>query len=108
LTALPVDFAISPQDLRLETTADGVRDGSVEVTVIAYDRDGKALGVVTKKSEIALKPDVYADLMRVGLQVHKEIDLPGGEVYLRTGVGNLNSCKAGTLGIALGGGAAAQ
>jgi VWFA-related protein len=98
-----LDFAISPQDLRLETTADGVRHGSVEVTVIAYDRDGKALGLVSKKSEIALKPDVYTDLMRVGLQVHKEIDVPGGEVYLRTGVYDLNSSKAGTLGIALGG-----
>jgi VWFA-related protein len=103
-----LDFAISPQDLRLETTADGVRHGGVEVTVIAYDRDGKALGVVSKKSEIALKPDVYMDLMRVGLQVHKEIDVPGGEVYLRTGVYDLNSSKAGTLGIALGGGAGAQ
>ena len=102
-----LDFAISPQDLRLETTADGVRHGGVEVTVIAYDREGKALGVVSKKSEIALKPDVYADLMRVGLQVHKEIDVPGGQVYLRTGVYDLNSSKAGTLGIALGGGAGA-
>ena len=71
------------------------------MTVIAYDRDGKALGVVSKKSEIALKPDVYMDLMRVGLQVHKEIDVPGGEVYLRTGVYDLNSSKAGTLGVAL-------
>jgi VWFA-related protein len=102
-----LDFAISPQDLRLETTSDGVRHGGVEVTVIAYDRDGKALSVVSKKSEIALKPDVYMDLMRVGLQVHKEIDVPGGEVYLRTGVYDLNSSKAGTLGIALGGRAAA-
>jgi VWFA-related protein len=103
-----LDFAISPQDLRLETTADGVRHGGIEVTVIAYDRDGNALGVVSKKSEIALKPDVYMDLMRVGLQVHKEIDVPGGEVYLRTGVYDLNSSKAGTLGIALGGVAGAQ
>jgi hypothetical protein len=64
--------------------------------------------VVSEKSEIALKPDVYADLMRVGLQVHKEIDVPGGEVYLRTGLYDLNSSKAGTLGIALGGLAGAQ
>ena len=85
------------------------RDGETagrRVTVIAYDCDGKALGVVSKKSEIALKPAVL-DLMRVGLQVHEEVHLPGGKVYLRTGVYDLNSSKAGTLGIALGGGTAA-
>jgi hypothetical protein len=44
---------------------------------------------------------VYEELQRVGLQVHQEIDVPAGEIYLRTGVYDLNSGKAGTLGIAL-------
>jgi hypothetical protein len=38
-----VDFAISPQDVKLETSVGGVRSGSIEVAVIAYDYDGKVL-----------------------------------------------------------------
>jgi VWFA-related protein len=96
-----LDFAIAVQDLKLETGADGTRRGNIEVQIIAYDRDGKPLNLVRKKSEIVLPAKVYADLEEFGLQVHKEIDVPPGEAYLRTGVYDLNSSKAGTLGIAL-------
>jgi VWFA-related protein len=97
-----LDFAIAVQDLKLETGADGTRRGGIEVQVIAYDRDGKPLNLVRKKSDIVLSAKVFAELQEFGLQVHKEIDVPGGEVYLRTGVYDLNSNKAGTLGIAVG------
>jgi hypothetical protein len=89
------------QDLRLEMAADGKRRGNVEVRLIAYDRDGKPLNMVSKKNGIVVAQQVYEELQRVGLQVHQEIDVPAGEVYLRTGVFDLNSGKAGTLGIAL-------
>jgi VWFA-related protein len=96
-----LDFAIAVQDLKLETAADGKRRGNVEVRLIAYDRDGKPLNMVSKKSGIVVVQQVYEELRRVGLQVHQEIDVPAGEVYLRTGVYDLNSGKAGTLGIEL-------
>jgi hypothetical protein len=35
-----VDFAVSPQDLELENSADGVRRGNIEVMLVAYDREG--------------------------------------------------------------------
>jgi VWFA-related protein len=96
-----LNFAIAVQDLKLETGVDGMRRGDIEVQIIAYDRDGKPLNIVRKKSEIALPAKVYADLEGFGLQVHKEIDVPRGASYLRTGIYDLNSSKAGTLGIAL-------
>jgi hypothetical protein len=37
----------------------------------------------------------------VGLQLHKEIDVPAGEIYLRTGIYDLNASTAGTLGVPL-------
>ncbi len=46
---------------------------------------------------------MYAEVMRVGLQMHREMDVPEGEVFLRTGIYDLKSSKAGTLGIALAG-----
>jgi hypothetical protein len=40
--------------------------------------------------------------MRVGLQMHREIDVPEGEALLRTGIYDPKSGKAGTLGTWLG------
>jgi hypothetical protein len=35
------------------------------------------------------------------MQIHEEIDVPAGEVYLRTGIYDLNSGNCGTLGAPL-------
>jgi hypothetical protein len=96
-----VDFAISPQDVKLETSAEGVRTGSIEVAVIAYNDDGKVLNTVSKRIPIHLQPDVFAALQNVGFQLHEEIDLPEGDVFLETGIYDLMAHHAGTLGIPL-------
>jgi hypothetical protein len=93
-----LDFAVSAQDLRLENSADGVRHGNIEVMVVAYDRDGALLNSFRKKSEIVLNPKAYQEVMQVGLQMHREIDVPEGAALLRTGIYDLNSGKAGTFG----------
>jgi VWFA-related protein len=96
-----VDFAVSPQDVKLETSAGGVRSGNIQVALIAFDNDGKALNAVTRKVPIHLQPDVFATLQQVGFQLHEEIDLPKGDVFLQTGVYDLTASHAGTLGIPL-------
>lgn len=103
LVRYSLDFAISAQDLRLENSVDGVRHGNIEVMLVAYDRDGALLNSFRKKSEIVLEPKAYLEVMQVGLQMHREIDVPEGEVLLRTGIYDLNSGKAGTLGTWIGG-----
>ena len=90
-----VDFAISVEDLRLEAAPDGTRHGNVEVSLVAYDREGKPLNLVVTPGEIVLKPKEYATLQQGGLQIHKEIDVPKEYVYLRTGVYDLRSSAAG-------------
>jgi hypothetical protein len=40
-------------------------------------------------------------LLQVGLQIHKEIDVPKGDVYLRTRIYDLGSSTAGTLVVPL-------
>ena len=64
-----MDFAVSPQDVKLETAAGGLRSGSIEVDLIAYNYDGKVLNAVTRKIPIHLQPDVFAALQRVGFSV---------------------------------------
>jgi VWFA-related protein len=96
-----VDFAIASQDVKLTLSSDGMRHGNIEVMLIGYDRDGKPLNLVTKTVPIHLQPKVFADLQQVGFQLHEEIDLPGGDVFLRTGIYDLTGSNAGTLGIPL-------
>jgi hypothetical protein len=65
----------------------------------AFDADGNALKMERKKSEIVLEPQMYAEVMRVGLQMHREIDVPENAAYLRTGIMDLETGKMGSLTI---------
>lgn len=96
-----VDFAISLDDLMIEKTPDGMRHAKLEIILIAYDPAGRPLNLMTEKGDIQLTPKVYDDARRVGLQIHREIEVPPGGASLRTGVYDLNSGEAGTLGIPL-------
>ncbi len=100
-TRYGVDFAISTQDLKIDVNPDGTHHGNIEVALVAYDRQGKPLNFVVTQGDLAVKPDVYAGLQKVGVQMHKEIDVPKEYVYLRTGVYDLRSGTVGTLGIPL-------
>jgi len=100
-TRYSVDFAVSAQDLKLDPTPDGGRHGAIEVMLVAYAREGKPLNLVVAKSELVLQPKVYASVLKLGLQMHKEIDVPEEGVYLRTGVYDMGSDAAGTLGLPL-------
>ena len=100
-TRYSVDFAIAPQDLKLDPAPDGGRLGNIEIVLLAYDREGKPLNFVVTKGDVSLDAKLWADVQHVGLQIHKEIDVPKEYVYLRTGIYDFKSNTAGTLGIPL-------
>jgi VWFA-related protein len=101
VTRYAIDFAVAVQDLKLDPTPDGGRHGNIEVMLIAYDRDGKPINMVTTKGDLNLQPKIYASMIKLGLQMHKEIDVPQTPIYLRTGIYDLASDTAGTLGLPL-------
>jgi len=96
-----VDFAVAVDDLRLDTTTEGFRQGNIEVMLAAYDAEGKPVNLLVKRSEVRIPGKDYPGVQRGGLQIHNEIDLPSGYVFLRTGVYDLRSSKAGTLGVTI-------
>ena len=105
-TRYGVDFAVAVEDLKLETTPDGLYTGNIEVMLVAYDRDGNALNLIVRKPEISLKRQTYAAAQTTGVQLHYDIDVPKdalikGEVCLRAGIYDLQSAKVGTLEIPL-------
>ncbi len=102
LTRYDVDFAIAIEDLRLDVSPDGNRTGVVEAKVIIHNSAGKPVNMVSRRGQIVLDPKAYATVQKVGLQVHEQIDVPSGsDLHLRSGVFDLNSGKAGTLGISM-------
>lgn len=101
ITRYGVDFAVSVDDLHSDPGPDGSRHGNIEVMLVAYDREGEPLNLVVGRSEIRIPSKDYAEVERTGLQIHKEIDVPQGEVFLRTGIYDLRSGSVGTLGLPL-------
>lgn len=102
LTRYAVDFAVPTDDVNWVTTQDGKHHGSIEVAVVAYDHDGHTLNWTAKTFDLALRPDRYALFAQSGLQLHQEIDVPKGDVFLRTGVYDAAANKAGTLEVPVG------
>jgi hypothetical protein len=106
VTRYGVDFAVTAQDLKLDPAPDGRRRGNIEVMLVAYDREGKPLNLVVTRSDINLPSKVYASVIKLGLQMHKDSDVPKIDaskdgVYLRTGIYDMQSDAAGTLGFPL-------
>jgi hypothetical protein len=101
-TRFGVDLAVSLENFALDSAADGVKHGRLEVILIAYDRTGKIINISKRTSRLALPPKDFPILQAKGLPIHLEIDVPPGDIYLRTGIYDLNSGNAGTLGVPLG------
>ena len=100
-TRYGADFMIPIDDLSFEITADGVRHGNVELALVAYDHDGKPLNWLFRSIRTSLKPELYPSVQKTGAQFHQEMDVPDGEFYLRAGIYDIESDRAGTLEITL-------
>jgi VWFA-related protein len=100
-TRYNVDFMIRWTDVKLEPTPQGTHRGTIQVGLIAYDRDGHAVNWAGGTQGMNLDPDVYAGIQKSGIPAHMEIDLPNTDVYLETGVYDWGTSQAGTLEIPL-------
>jgi VWFA-related protein len=100
-TRMDVDLAVTERALSLEAAPDGRSKGTLEITLIAYDRYGNPLNWLVRKVELSLSPEQYKTYSDIGLQFHLEFDAPRGAAYLRSGVCDLASGKAGTMEILL-------
>jgi VWFA-related protein len=100
-TRYAADFLIQPKDIHLDAATNGDRRGRVEIELVAYDRDGKALNWTGSTANLNLKPAAFASIEKSGLRTHMEIDIPHGEAWLATGIYDWTTGKAGTLEIPL-------
>jgi VWFA-related protein len=96
-----VDFAIDLNDLNLRLDRDGLHKGTLNVSLIVYDR---YRNVISRKDHLValnIKPDVYAVYQSAGVQLHTELATPKGNYWLRTGVYDRSLRKVGTMEIPL-------
>lgn len=101
VTRYSATFTVSPEHLTLDPAADGVRHGNIEVTLLGYDRDGQPLNWMVRMLQLAFPPDRYAAVQAKGISFSLEIDVPAADVYLRSGIYDQASSRAGTLEIPL-------
>ena len=101
VTRYTVTFTVSPENLALETSADGVHHGNVEVTLLTYDRDGILLNWLVRMLQVRIPRGRYEQVQANGMEFNQEIDVPASGVYLRSGLYDMGSNKAGTLEIPL-------
>ena len=100
-TTYGVDFLVDLNDLDLKLNPDGNREGKLNISLIAYDRYGKIVSRKDHLVALSIKPDVYAIFQNTGVQLHAEIGVPKGNLWLRTGVYDQASQKVGTLEVPL-------
>ncbi len=105
-TRYDVNFAVALPDIEMGSDPNGTRHGHIEIMLVAFGSDGNILNIVKKRSNLTMDPKMYEATQQVGMQIHEEIDVPRGEIYLRAGIYDLNSGKCGAVGAALNGSSA--
>lgn len=100
-TRYGVDFTLATGGLALVPGPDGVRRGKIEVALVAYSRDGRPLNWRFQFVGLVVRPDQYAMAQNSGIPFHLDLDVPPGDIYLRSGIFDSSSNKAGTLEIPL-------
>lgn len=101
LVRYSIDWAIDIHDLRFTKSPEGLQQGSLLISMIGYDADGKSLNSETKSLRLSLPPKIYADASQRGLRYHQELDLPRGEAFLHLGVFDQENSKTGAMEIHL-------
>jgi len=100
-TRYTVNFWLAPDGLSLIPGPDGVRRGTIEVALVAYNHDGKPLNWQARSIGLSIRPDQEEAVKASGIPFHFDLDAPPGDVHLRTGICDPSSSKTGTLEIPL-------
>jgi len=101
LTRYSVDFTIPLRALQLVAADDGTRRGTVELMLVAYEKNGLPLNLATTTDEFKIPAKLLDSGQNIEIHARQEIDLPDRDVYLRAGLFEPASGNVGTIGIRL-------
>lgn len=99
-THYSLDLAVSLYQVDSELLPDGNRRAQLEVRAVAYDDAGKPLAMGGEEGAVILTPRAFEEAKTVGIHLREQLVLPADRnVHLRTGIYDLRSGHAGTLGV---------
>jgi VWFA-related protein len=90
-----VNWSIDVRSLNLTQSSEGMKHGRLALAVVAYNAESKPINTASSPASLILQPNEYAGYLKTGLQVHQELDLPTGLIYLRVAVVNTDNDRAG-------------
>jgi VWFA-related protein len=95
-----LDYGVSLDQIKLDVQPDGSRRAQLEVKAVVYDDAGTPLNMAGQRGLLNIPPEGFKEAQESGIHFEVELDLPSNtEIHLRTGVYDLNSGSAGTLGV---------
>lgn len=96
-----IDIAVDLKDLDLKLDSDGMHKGSLNLSLIVYDKYGQVASRRDHRVELDIKPNVWTVFEQTGLQLHADVEAPKGQYWLRTGIYDQGTQKTGTLEVPL-------
>lgn len=100
-TAYDTLFRLDPTRIAFKQTADGVRHGTLEFDLGAYDPYGKLAAIRSQTLTVTLTPEEYSDFVQTPFKFFLAVDLPAGQLTLRAGVFDNVAGTSGTLEVPL-------
>ena len=98
-----IDFKVPGKQFQMTPTADGKMSGQVEFAVTLLDDQGLLVNSITSSVEMSLKPQTYANMIQNGVAFPVKIAVPvKGNFFIRIGVHDTASNRAGTLEVPVG------
>ena len=92
-------FTFDSAQLPLLENADRMRTNSLEFDIAAYDNYGQLASVRSQTLKLALTPEEYTEFIQTPFKFYMSIELPPGQLTLRTGVFDSVGGNVGTLEI---------
>jgi hypothetical protein len=96
-----VDFSVNLVDLDFRLDSDGLHNGTLNLSLIVYDRYGNIIARNDHVVALNIKPDVWTIFENTGVQLHDSFQVPNGIYWLRTGVYDQATHRVGTIEVPL-------
>jgi VWFA-related protein len=90
---------IDPHDIVFDLSADGTRTATVQLALIAYNRDGRPVSDVERHVKLRIPAADFAPAMKDGLPVRFRVNLPIGFGFLRLALHDPMTNRIGSLEI---------
>jgi hypothetical protein len=102
LVRYAIQYSLPSRQVTFSENPDGTRRCSLEFDLAAYDVFGKRIsGLSQTISPRPITPEQYQQTIKTPFRFLQQLDIPPGEVFLRVGVLDAVSDRAGTLEIPL-------